>query len=432
MMTYRVGACATPSAGKAMAEYYLAGTLKIEQTRAAEYYTGAEAREERAADFWGDAIREGHLAAGGTVAELRPDLLPAFAARLGIANPDRPLTQAGIANLLNATRLDGSAIIGRKQHSATCSVAEVFALDPKQPASAEAIRNVLACRRVDGGMPQTAAGKALPAAIIEGARKRFEAALGVPTHREATADEITQLENGRLATGRLIDMADYRRQIHATRPPVGFVDMTFSADKSLSVAWALAPTEAERSALVDIHRRAVADTMAYAETHLGVARRGQGGGDGIEAGEFGWISFQHYTARPAVDIERRDREGRAYTDIREVPLQTADPQLHTHVTVFNSVLTDSGHIGAIDLDRLAGRVKELGAVYHAQRRGPGPPARHRDRARREHRCGTARRYPAFGARVVQQADDRSTGGESSQQRRALIGMPSPPTKRLPC
>ena len=46
-------------------------------------------------------------------------------------------------------------------------------------------------------------------------------------------------------------------------------------------------------------------------------------------------------------------------------MQTADPQLHTHVTVFNSVLTDSGRIGALDLDRLAGRVKELGAVYHA-------------------------------------------------------------------
>ena len=275
-MTYRVGACATPSAGKAMAEYYLAGTLKTEQTRAAEYYTGAEARDERAADFWHDAVREGHLAAGGTVAELRPDLSPAFAARLGIANPDHPLTQAGIANLLNATRVDGRAIAGRKQHSATRSVAEIFALDPKQPASAEAIPNVLAGRRADGGMPQTVAGKALPAAIVEGARKRYKAALGVPSHREATAEEIAHLENGRLANGRLIDMADYRRQIHATRPPVGFVDMTFSADKSLSVAWALAPTEAERSALVDIHRHAVAATMAYAETHLGVALKRTG------------------------------------------------------------------------------------------------------------------------------------------------------------
>ena len=241
----------------------------------------------------------------------------------------------------------------------------MFGLDPKQPPSVEAIGNVLAGKRADGGMPQTEAGKALPEAIVEGARKRFKAALGMPAHREATADEIVHLENGRLANGRLIDMADYRRQIHATRPPVGFVDMTFSADKSLSVAWALAPTAAERAALLDIHRHAVADTMAYAETHLGVARRGQGGGDGVEAGELGWIGFQHYTARPAVDIERRDKQGRAYTDIREVPLQTADPQLHTHVTVFNSVLTGSGHIGGLDLDRLAGRVKELGAVYHA-------------------------------------------------------------------
>ena len=365
MMTYRVGACASPSAGKATAEYYLAGTLKTEPARAAAYYTGAAAREDHAAEFWRGAVREGHLAAGGTVAELRPDLSPALAARLGIADPSRPLTQAGIANLLNATRLDGEAITGRKKHTATSSVAELFDLDPKQPASARAIRNVLAGKRADGGMPQNAAGKPLPAEIVEGARKRFKAALGLPVHREATADELVHLENGRLATGRLIDMADYRRQIHATRPPVGFVDMTFSADKSLSVAWALAPTEVERTALLDIHRHAVADTMAYAETQLGFARRGQGGGEGAETGALGWIGFQHYTARPAVDIERRDKQGRAYTDIREVPLQTADPQLHTHVTVFNTVLTDSGHIGALDLDRLAGRVKELGAVYHA-------------------------------------------------------------------
>jgi TrwC relaxase len=35
------------------------------------------------------------------------------------------------------------------------------------------------------------------------------------------------------------------------------------------------------------------------------------------------------------------------------------------VTVFNTVLTDSGRIGALNLDRMAGRVKELGAVYRA-------------------------------------------------------------------
>lgn len=153
MMTYRVGACASPAGGKAMAEYYLAGTLKPEPTKAAEYYTGAAAREERANDIWRGAVLEGHLAAGGTVAELRPDISPALAARLCIADPGRPLTQAGIANLLNATRVDGSAITGRKTHSATRSVAEMFALDPKQPASAETIRNVFAGKCADGGVP---------------------------------------------------------------------------------------------------------------------------------------------------------------------------------------------------------------------------------------------------------------------------------------
>ena len=351
MFSYKVGACASPAAGKAMAEYYLSATLQADPgTAAAGYYhAGAEAKQDH----------------GGTAAELRRDISPALATRLGITDPRQPMTQDGIANLLNARRLDNEPIAGRKKHSATRSVAEIFALDPKEPPSAEAIRNVLAGKRADGGTPQTASGKALPTKTVEGARKRFKDAIGLPTHREATADELAHLANGRLATGRFIDRADYRRQIHATRPPIGFFDMTFSADKSLSVAWALAPTEAERAALLDIHQRAVADTMTYVETQLGFARKGQGGKDGVEPGELGWISFQHYTARPAVNIERRDNEGRAYTDIREVPLQTADPQLHTHVTVFNSVLTASGRIGAIDGDRLNGLVKEFGAVYQA-------------------------------------------------------------------
>ena len=364
MLTFKVGACATPAAGKAMAEYYLSATLQADPgaVAAAYYYTGAEATQEGATSSH-RAMR--HIAEGGTAAELRRDISPELATRLGITEPERPLTQDGIANLLNARRLDGNAIAGRKKHSPTRSIAEVFALDPKHPPTAEAIRNVLAGKRADGGTPQTASGNALPAETVEGARKRFKDAIGLPTHREASPEELAHLANGKLATGRFIDAADYRRQIHATRPPIGFFDMTFSADKSLSVAWALAPTEAERAALLDIHQRAVAETMTYVETQLGFARKGQGGKDGVEPGELGWISFQHYTARPAADIERRDKEGRAYTDIREVPLQTADPQLHTHVTVFNSVLTASGRIGAIDVDRLNGLVKEFGAVYQA-------------------------------------------------------------------
>ncbi len=284
-------------------------------------------------------------------------------------------------------------------------------------------------------MPQNAAGKPLPAEIVEGARKRFKAALGLPAHREATADELAHLENGRLATGRLIDMADYRRQIHATRPPVGFVDMTFSADKSLSVAWALAPTAAERAALLDIHRHAVADTMAYAETQLGFARsRASGGGEAVEPGALGMDQL------PAL----HRAAGRRYRAAGQ-----GRPGLHRYP---RGAVADGGPAASYPRDgvqqradrqrayrrhrsRPAGRAGQgAGCGLPCQYRGPGPPARHRDHARRAHRCGAARRYPAFDARVVQQADDRSAGCGARVRgaRRGSIGMRSPPSRRLPC
>ena len=403
MMTYRVGACASPSSGKAMAEYYLAGTLKTEPARAAEYYTGAEAREDRAAEFWRGA-------AGGTVAELRPDLSPALAARLGIADPGRPLTQAGIANLLNATRLDGEAITGRKKHTATRSVAELFGLDPKQPASAEAIGNVLAGKRADGGMPQNAAGKALPAAVVEGARKRFKAALGLPVHREATADELEHLENGRLATGRLIDMADYRRQIHATRPPVGFVDMTFSADKSLSVAWV---SGADCGGTLRPPRYSPERRRRHDGLRRDPARFCQQQSRGSLCGR-----ARHFGMDQLPALHRA--AGRRYRAARQ-----ARAGLHGYP---RGAVADGGPAASYPRDgvqqradgqrayrrhrsRPAGRAGQgAGCSLPCQYRGPGPATRHRDHARPAHRCGAARRYPAFGARGVQQADDRSAAG----------------------
>jgi hypothetical protein len=194
-----------------MAEYYLSATLKADPAvaAAAYYYAGAEAEQHSAAASNG-ATR--HITDDGTVALLRRDISRQLAARLGIAEPNRPLTQDQIANLLNARRLDGNAIVGRKKHSATRSVAEVVGLDPRDPPTAEAIRNVLAGQRADGGLPQSTSGSALPSAIVEGARKRFKAALDIPAHREATSKELAHLANGELATGRFIDMADYRRQ----------------------------------------------------------------------------------------------------------------------------------------------------------------------------------------------------------------------------
>ena len=300
-------------------------------------------------------------AAGGTVAELRPDLSSAFAARLGIADRSRPLTTGEIANLMNNQRADGGAIEGRKKHAAHRSVAEVFGLEPKALPSVTAIENVLAGRRADGVVPRVATGNGEPLAakVVESSLRKFKAAIGVPADRDATADQIA-----RVATGQ-IDVAGYLKQINATTPPVAFVDLTFSADKSVSLSFALAPTEVERAIWLSIVRDATADAMAYAEESLGVARRGAGGLGATERAELAWIGFQHYTSRPAVDVVRRDAEGREFTDPREVPVATADPNLHQHVVALSSILTDGGHAGSLDLNRLKGEVKVIGAVFHA-------------------------------------------------------------------
>ncbi len=181
----------------------------------------------------------------------------------------------------------------------------------------------------------------------------------MPADRDVTADQIA-----RVATGQ-IDVAGYLKQINATTPPVAFVDLTFSADKSVSLSFALALTEVERAIWLSIVKDATADAMAYAEERLGVARRGAGGSGAAERAELAWIGFQHYTSRPAVDVVRRDAEGREFTDPREVPVATADPNLHQHVIALSSILTDGGHVGSLDLNRLKGEVKVIGAVFHA-------------------------------------------------------------------
>jgi TrwC relaxase/AAA domain len=418
MLTFRVGAAGgSPRSGAAMAAYLTNETLSPGNTERAAYYSGevipepltrvgelgvavaegdisysdalnelvrAELRfRPPGEDLDVDALKDGiHAAlaqaatrhefaqeaasAGGTSGELRPDLSPAMAAKLGIADSLRPLTKEGIGNLLNGKRLDGGSIEGKKKHSATLSIAEIFGLDSKgDPIQGEAATRVLAGLRADGEPPRTASGKPLPENAVSGAVKRYKAAVGVPTHRDATAEERDLLMDGRSATGVVLDAGDYRRHINATRPPVAFIDLTFSAPKSLSVAWARAQTEVERAIFLDVHKHAVAATMAYGEELLGVARMGAGGTAGTEAGKIAWVSFPHYTARPATDIVRLDKEGRPYTERHEIPSLDPDPQIHTHTIVPNVVLTDSGRVGSIDLDRLDGAVKELGRVYQA-------------------------------------------------------------------
>ena len=306
-------------------------------------------------------------AEGGTVAKVRADLDPRLAGRLGI-DMSRPLTQAELAHLLAGARADGEAIEGKQIQRPMKSIVEVFGLDAKRLPTPAEIDNVLAGRRADGEAPRAAGnGEPFPDKTIAGARKRFLRAYGLPSDAELTPEHIGQMKAGRSLTGRFLDENDVLRHLSATKSPVSYVDCIWSADKTVTVAWALAPTEAERAIIAECHRDAVEFAMAHLEReHLGYARKGKQGQDGTEPGTTCWIRCDHYTSRPTAEIAMTDAGGQEYTEFQSIPMRVPDPQLHSHALLLTTILTDSGRIGSMDLDSLDGLVKELGGIYQAR------------------------------------------------------------------
>ncbi|MGD0106983.1 MAG: MobF family relaxase [Rhodopila sp.] len=416
MLRTRTGTAGSAAGAVAAARYFLSETLKPENELLAKYYVGESVPEHEftGLDHLARAIADGEMSfseaadelvsahgrmfghsddvhglieridtilskavikaemrdalatEGGTVARVREDLDPRLAQRLGI-DTTRPMTQGELAHLLAGERADGQAIEGKQIQRPMKSVAEVFGLDEKALPSPEAIDRVLAGQRADGDAPRSAHGNGEPSSdkVIEGARKRFLAAYGMPSNTDLTPEYIRHIKAGRSATGGFLDTADVLRHLAATKQPISYTDFIWSAEKSVTVAWALAPTEAERAIIQQAHRDAVATSMAYVETHLGFATKGKGGRDGVEPGVTAWVVADHYTSRPTAEIAAVDEQGQDYTEFQTIPMPVADPQLHSHALLLNAVLTENGRIGAMDLDRLDGLVKEFGGVYQA-------------------------------------------------------------------
>ena len=191
---------------------------------------------------------------------------------------------------------------------------------------------------------------------------RLAALLGIDPNRPVTHEELANLLNGTRSDGAAIP-----GKYNTTRDGVtiGFIDCTFSADKTVSLAWAFAPTEAERNVIACCHREAVDEALLRLSDVIGHARRGAGGRLGRDAGAIGWCKFDHYASRPTVELAQTDPvTGEQYTSITSLPV-AGDPQLHTHATVMNVVLTESGHVGSLDLDALKGQVISIGVYYQA-------------------------------------------------------------------
>ena len=120
-------------------------------------------------------------------------------------------------------------------------------------------------------------------------------------------------------------------------------DLTFSAPKSVSLAWSLGdPAQNER--IASAHRAAVIESIRYLEANAASVRRGHAGAEVVPADGFVAAAFQHRTNR------------------------SLDPQLHTHVVVANMAEGPDGRWTALDGRRIYEHSRTSGAIYQARLR----------------------------------------------------------------
>ncbi|QEO18767.1 MobF family relaxase [Acetobacter vaccinii] len=182
-------------------------------------------------------------------------------------------------------------------------------------------------------------------------------ALGLDISRPPTDEELIRLFECKRAS----DGADWPGA-HANRTISG-IDFTASPDKSVTLAAEFAATTAEQALIWHAIQQANDRALALIGREIGVARRGQGGQGEHEAGEVAWVSFRHYTARPAMHIQ----DGlNGPTASVEIPVP-GDPQAHIHNAVFNAVATEDGHLGSLDTARVTKMTSHLfGAYFQAE------------------------------------------------------------------
>lgn len=349
MLTYRTGAAGTRSSAMAMAAHLLEQTLPAAQAKLAAYYQ----RESMSSS-------DDPAAFANTIAEVRPDLDPRLAALLGLS-PDRIPSQEEIANLLAGHRTDGNPIPGRQVQRENKSLADELGLRTDRLPLAGEAESVLAGYRADSG-------EKLPEDSASHLQSRFLALYGVTGHlngRKPSQEASRHVISGRRADGAAVRSGPLLDALTATRARIGYIDLCWSADKSVSLAWAMAPTDAERNLIASAHKEAVSQAMRYVESEIGRARKGKGGRDGFDAASLAWISFAHYTSRPTLEFARSNSvTGEPYTEI--VAMKVAGtPQLHSHVCVLAAAMTALGRVSSTDLSLMKGRVHEFGHVYQA-------------------------------------------------------------------
>jgi conjugative relaxase-like TrwC/TraI family protein len=148
---------------------------------------------------------------------------------------------------------------------------------------------------------------------------------------------------GALVEGRDPRAPERRLRAGVSDPQVVALDLTFSAPKSVSVLFGVAPPEVA-SALVGCHEQAVRAALGWLEAEAVFVRRGQGG-----------HRFEH--ASGLIAAAYRHRMSRSL-----------DPQLHTHVVAANLARGTDGRFTALHHPSLYRGAKTAGYLYQSHLR----------------------------------------------------------------
>ena len=160
--------------------------------------------------------------------------------------------------------------------------------------------------------------------------------LGLPG--EVSAAQFNALLEGR-------DPRAPRTRLRAgnSEPTIAAFDLTFSAPKSVSVLFAVAPAEVS-AALVEAHEEAVRAALGYLEETAVFVRRGAGGARFEHAGGLIAAAYRHRMSR------------------------ALDPQLHTHVVAANLARGEDGRYTALHHPSLYRAARTAGYLYQSHLR----------------------------------------------------------------
>jgi phage/plasmid primase-like uncharacterized protein len=139
---------------------------------------------------------------------------------------------------------------------------------------------------------------------------------------------------------------------------ISAIDFCVSGPKSFDVAYALAPTEAERAILDKAFQAAADKIMDVVADTIGTVKIGADSKGVREKGHLAMIGFDHYTARPTVAIA----DGQDTELVRSGVF--GDPKRHKHIIVMATCAADS-RIGSFHQHAIKDRVHEFGALFQA-------------------------------------------------------------------